>query len=332
MTPSGLQVGQVALVLLLAGVPRAGPLEAVGGQRYAMGTMFDVLVYHHSREEADRAVGRALDHITRLDRVMSHFDADSDLRALIRAGRSEATRVDPDLYEVIRASLDFSRRSGGRFDVTIGPLVKAYRAAREQARDPSAAEIAAAQACMGHHRIELVPPDRIRLHGDCLEIDLGGIGKGYAVDRALALLRDAGIHQALVNAGGSSIGAIGAPPGRAGWPVLLGEETDRRRVALLRDRALSTSQQSAASAPAGEVIDPHAGTPAPSSAAVSVFAPTATASDALATTLVMLPIGDGRRLLAQLEEVSALWLSRSGAVEASYRGPDLLPGVFRATP
>ena len=94
--------------------------------------------------------------------------------------------------------------------------------ARGRPRSRPTPRSATARRCVGYEKIETSAPDRIRFRSDCVEIDLGGIGKGYAVDRAIAVLKAAGIRHALVNAGGSSIAAIGAPPGTKGWPVRLG--------------------------------------------------------------------------------------------------------------
>src|SRR5688572_21311865 len=104
----------VTSLAVLSALPflQAQPLDAVHKQRYAMGTMFDIVVYHPSREEAERAVAKAIDEIFRLDQVMSHFDADSDLSKLIREGRRREVTVEPSLYEVIQESLKFSRLSG----------------------------------------------------------------------------------------------------------------------------------------------------------------------------------------------------------------------------
>ena len=101
-----------------------------------MGTMFDIVVYHASREEAERAIEKAMDEIVRLDQVMSDFEADSDLSRLVREGRRGVVPVDPSLYEVIQESLMFSRRSGGKFDVTIAPLLKTWKRARRGRPQP----------------------------------------------------------------------------------------------------------------------------------------------------------------------------------------------------
>lgn len=327
-----LQAALLLSVCLLGAMPRAGPLLAVGGQRYAMGTMFDVVVYHHARTDAERAIDRALAEITRLDRVLSHFDAESDLSALVRHGGHGARRVDASLYELIEMSLEISRRTHGTFDITIGPLVRTYRAARERGGHPSAEEVRAARACVGHEMIELVPPDRIRLNGPCVEIDLGGIGKGYAVDRALAMLRAAGIRDGLINAGGSSIGAIGSPPDRAGWLVALSVDAPQDWLVRLRDRSLSTSRPPDGTSGGDETFDPHHGAPASTSLSVSVLASEAAASDALATTLRLVPTEEGMRLLTRFDDVAAVWLSPRGTVEATFGEPGLLPRTARPGP
>lgn len=303
-----------AVVLLpLSAVPRGESLDAVYRQRYAMGTMFDVIVYHTSRVEAARAAANALDEIVRLEAVMSHYRADSDLTKLNGAGGQFVT-VDPSLYDVIRQSLDISRASTGQFDVTMAPLLRAWKRAADRGSRPADVEIAEAKRCVGFRNIELEEPNRIRLRAGCTEVDLGGIGKGYAVDRALAILRAAGIRHSMINAGGSSIAATGAPAGRTGWPVLVG-----RSILVLKGRSVSTSQPDPASPYGGDIIDPRRGVPAESRIAVSVIAPSATVADALSTTLLLFSVEEGKQLLAQFPDAAALWVSPEGRVHAAFR-------------
>lgn len=314
----------------LAGATPAGSatLHAVHQQRYAMGTMFDIVAYHPSREDAERAVGAAMAEILRLDQVLSHFKPDSDLAKLNRDARKDAATVDPALYEVILQSLDVSRRSNGTFDVTIAPLLGTWKRARAEGRRPSLTEIAAAQRCVGYERVEPIPPNRIRFRSDCVEIELGGIGKGYAVGRAIAILRSAGIADAMVNGGSSSIAAIGAPPGHDGWPVRLGAKVAGGRTLLLRDASISTSQQNPSppsfEAPgSGDIVDPHTGVPVAAATIVSVIGPDAAVADALSTTLLMLPLDRAAALLAQFGDVSAVWISGAGELTYAYRASRL---------
>jgi len=249
-----------------------------------------------------------MEEIARLDQVMSHYKADSNLAKLHREGRSGFVVVEPSLYEVIHESIRFSRHSSGAFDVTIAPLLRMWKTAYVEGRRPSASEVSAARRCVGYEKIEAIAPDRIRFRSDCVELDLGGIGKGYAVDRAIAMLRSEGIRHALVNAGGSSITSIDAPPGTKGWPVTVGART----VLLLRDTSLSTSQQN------GEILDPRTGAPAGMTMAVSVVTRSGTAADALSTALVIVPIAEGMRLLEPFPDASAIWISPGGEVHAAY--------------
>jgi thiamine biosynthesis lipoprotein len=300
------------------------PLLPVHQQRYCMGTMIDIVAYHKSRADAERAVRSAMDEIIRLDQVMSHFKADSDLSKLVREGRVGFVTVEPSLYDVITQSIRFSELSGGKFDVTIAPVLKVWKAAQSEGRRPTEAEILEAKRCVGYEKIETEAPGRIRLRSDCLEIDLGGIGKGYAVDRAIAVLESAGIRHALINAGGSSIAAIGHPPGHTGWPVSLGASVSGSRTLLLQNASISTSQQNRtplafAAGVSGDILDPQTGAPSESRMTVSVAAPSATVSDALGTALIMLPIDEGMKLLEHFTNVSAMWIAPAGELKAAYR-------------
>jgi thiamine biosynthesis lipoprotein len=314
-----------AIVVLLTGIaPGAQALAPIHLQRYCMGTMFDIVAYHSSHDDAERAVAAAMEEIFRLDRVMSDYKAESELSKLNREGGRGFVRVEPTLFEVIQESMMFSRRSGGKFDVTIAPLLETWKAAQAEGRRPSAEELVSAGRCVGYEKIEAAAPDRIRFQSECVRIDLGGIGKGYAVDRAIEVLRAAGIRHALVNAGASSIASIGAPPGRDGWPVRLEASVAGSSVLLLRDASISTSQQKLVplgleAGNFGNIVDPQTGAPTQSRMTVSVVAPRATTSDALSTTLVLLTIEEGSKLLAQFTDVSALWITSAGTLQASYR-------------
>ena len=261
--------------------------------------------------------------IARLDEVLSHYREHSELSRLNREGRHGFVAVEPSLYEVVEQSLDVSRLSGGRFDVTIAPLLRVWKAAYAAGRQPSEQEIAEVRRCVGYRHLETRPPNQIRFRSDCVELDLGGIGKGYAVDRALGVLASAGIRHAVVNAGGSTIGAIGAPPGFDGWPVELGASVSGHRTLLLRDGAVSTSQQRLrrllfAPGAFGEIIDPQREAPADHETIVSVMTASATRADALSTTLLFLPVQAGKTLLAQCSPVSALWMSPAGELQDAY--------------
>jgi thiamine biosynthesis lipoprotein len=321
---SGRMLTVASMLLVASASTRADPTPQIHMQRYCMGTMFDIVVYHSPRADGEAAVERAMAEILRLDQVMSDYKADSDLSRLNREGSRGFMPIEPSLYEVIQQSLTVSKQSGGVFDVTIAPLLKAWKHARVEGRPPTDPELAAARRCVGYEKVETREPDQIRFRNACVEIDLGGIGKGYAVDRALALLKAAGIRSALVNGGGSSIGAVGTPPGAEGWPVRVGDGATGPTTLVLRDRALSTSQQNLVPfefvpGTFGEILDPHTAAPAQATAAVTVVADSASVADALSTTLVILPRAQADGVLARFGNVSALWMSPAGEMSEGYR-------------
>ncbi|MBA2305702.1 MAG: FAD:protein FMN transferase [Acidobacteria bacterium] len=324
----------VATIALGGALVAATDLSPVGAQRYVMGTMFEIIVYHPVRPAAERAVHDAMTEIVRLDQVMSHYKEDSDLSKLNRSTGRDFVVVDAALYDVVDRSLSFSRLSDGRFDVTVGPLVQLWKRAHGDGHRPSAEEIAAAKRCVGYRNIETGTPNRLRLRSDCVAIDLGGIGKGYAVERAIDILKAQGILDAMVNAGGSTIAVIGAPPGREGWPVRIGAPVRGSSTLLLRDAAISTSQQSLATLPLetegfGEIVDPDRGVPIQDRASVSVITANATTSDALSTALLLTPLREAPKLLEHFPDASALWMSPGGTLQAEYRASRLRPADSR---
>lgn len=310
-----------ACALIVAASVVADVTAAAGGalverQRYAMGTMFAVVVRVPDGDAAagGAAADAALDEVWRLDRVLSHYAASSDLSQLAAHGARGPVQVDSDLYRVIEQSLEVAKLSQGRFDITVGPYVRLWRDARERGRQPDRAELVRAAACTGTNRITLHPPDRVALHADCMALDLGGIGKGYAVDRAIDVLRRRGIEHAVINAGSSTILAIGSAGDGEGWPVapLWGASTGGDTMRL-RDMALATSVAS------GELIVPARREPSASTHGVTVTMPTATMADALSTALLLSTLDEGRAMLRGLPATTAWWTSADGTVLATSR-------------
>ena len=298
-------------------------------KKYVMGTVFEIVAYSESSEKALDAIDQAFREIVRLDDVMSDYKADSALSRLNHSSHSSPQSVPPDLYRIIGEALQYSRLSGGKFDVTVGPLVNLWKAAMRGGPTPSSAEEAKVRACVGYQNVELLPPDRVQFHSPCTQIDLGGIGKGYALDRAADVLRSRGISRALLDAGGSSIVAMGAPPGQAGWLVHLRDPSNKvDPQVILSDGSVSTSEQTQPSLlwreSAGHIIDPDKGVPMRTSFAVSVVANTGTASDALSTTLLLVGPKTGKELVKNVTGVAAIWVSLDGQTQQVSNGPQIL--------
>ena len=304
-------------------------LSMVHKKKYVMGTVFEIVAYGDSQKQVSDAVDQALQEVVRLDGVMSDYKPDSALSRLNHSSHSRPEPVPPDLYRIIGEALQYSRLSEGKFDVTVGPLVNLWKAAIRGGQPPSAAEEEKARACVGYQKVEMLPPGRVQFHSPCTQIDLGSIGKGYALDQAAAVLRAHGLSRALLDAGGSSLVGMGAPPGQPGWLVHLRDPSNQvDPVVMLSDNSVSTSEQTPASllSPerAGHIIDPDNGGPVRTPFAISVAASTGTASDALSTTLLLLGPEKGKELVKNLAGVAAIWISSDGKSESASTGPRIL--------
>lgn len=300
-------------------------------KKYIMGTIFEIAAYDHSSEHASHAIEKAFQEIVRLDALLSNYKPDSALSNLNRSAHFHAEQVPSDLYRVIDQAVQFSRLSDGKFDISIAPLVNLWKAALRGEGTPSRAQQDEVRSCVGYEKIELTPPDRISFRSPCLQLDLGAIGKGYAVDRAAEVLHSLGIRNALINAGGSTIFAMGSPPDQAGWLVHLRDPSNKiDPQVMLKDGSVSTSEQTAPSLlgndSAGHIIDPDTGMPLKTAFAVSAVSKTASASDALSTTLLLLGPMKGKALIKNMADVSAIWISHDAQVETVNGSPQILLG------
>src|SRR5947208_2461193 len=232
-------LGVVSLTLTGATLwARLAPAQDVGRQYAALrtGMAVRVVVYAADDATARRAAHAAYARIAELEDVMSDYRPESEVRRLAaRAG--EAVRVSDDLFVVLARSVDLWGRSDGAFDATVGPFVELWRAARRTGRLPPRAALDSAARRVGSDKVHLDSVSRtVRLDVPGMRIDLGGIAKGYILDRALDVLRAQGVTRALLEAGGDIV--LGdAPPGQPGWRIAMPQgEGDT----VLANRAVST--------------------------------------------------------------------------------------------
>lgn len=284
--------------------------------RHAMATRFEVALAGGRPEALRAAAEEALDEIDRLEDLLSIYRPNSVLSRLNREAASGAVPVDPVVWGLLRHALDLSALTDGAFDPTAGPLVRAwgFHGASGAAPDPQV--LAAAREVVGWQLVEL-DPDRftVRFHRPGVLLDLGAVGKGFALDRAVEILREAGIESGLVHGGTSTVCALGSGPGGEGWPVALpvpSGEDGPGEVVRLRDETLSVSAVWGRAFVAegrmlGHVIDPRTGEPVMAASMAAVRLPSATESDALSTALLVLGEA-GRTRLEALRAGIGLWL------------------------
>lgn len=256
----------------------------------AMGSAFSMAMYGTDQNRLRVAAEEAAEEVQRIDRLLSNYMPNSDLSEVNRGAGKAPVRVVPELYDLLSVCMEYSRASGGAFDVTVGPLMKVWGFYKGSGRFPHRAEIRGALARSGYQKIQLDAANRtVKFARDGVEIDLGGIGKGYAVDRMVEIIRKNGVASALVSAAGSSIYALGTPPSEPrGWKVSIKNPKNRSATiedVYLKDESLSTSGNYekfffAQGRMWSHIMDPRTGFPAQGVVSVSVIAPKTIDSEA----------------------------------------------------
>lgn len=257
----------------------------------AMATTFEVFVAGEDRAYAGQAADAAFAAIDQVEQELSAFIESSDVARINRLDAGQAAPVGLHALACLQAATKVARDTGGAFDVTIGPLMACWRNPDKSPRQPAESELAAARARVGMGLLEIDEAARtVRVKTAGVRVDLGGIGKGYALDCAAGLFEDWGIASVLLNAGGSTVLAVEPPPGKPGWPVGVGGVGDDPlppETLALRRKALSGS---GIAIKGRHIMDPHTGKPVDDKRAAWSLCTRAVEADALSTAfMVMTP-------------------------------------------
>jgi thiamine biosynthesis lipoprotein len=304
----------VLAALLLPALLHATPsLTRYEGTRLSMGCVYAIVAYGEDAAALPRIVEDAFDEVDRIDRLMSNYKPESPLSQLNReaagAGFATPRTIDPELFAMIAESMRYSRASEGAFDITVGPLMRAWGFFRAEGRVPTAAALEDARRRVGYQHVTLnAERHEIAFDRRGVELDLGGIAKGYAVDRVVAMLRARHVAAALVSAGGSTIYALGAPPGEPGWEVSVQDPLTATKTALtlrLKDRVISIAGRSEKSFERNGVVyshimDPRTGRPVQGMLTVAVLCATGTEGDALDDVFFVQGVAKSRAYAARL--------------------------------
>lgn len=255
----------------------------------AMGSVYTIVAYGADRGRLLTAVDEAFEEVRRLDRMMSNYRPDSELSRLNREAGVREVEPSQELFRLLDRCDGYSRASDGAFDITVGPLMKIWGFYKGSGRLPHRAEIRGVLARIGYQKVVLNrQAGTVRFAQQGMELDPGGIGKGYAVDRIVAILKERKIDAALVSAGSSSIYALGAPPDQKGWKISIRHPRDLRQAVEeveLTNQSLSTSGTTekffrAEGKTYSHIMDPRTGYPAQGVLSVSVIAPETLDSEA----------------------------------------------------
>jgi thiamine biosynthesis lipoprotein len=328
---------------LLAGchsAPGGAGLQRFEFQQPHMGTLFTLTLYAPDEAKAREGAEAASAKIAALEKTMTDYDPGSELMQLCRRPVGEPTRVSDELFDILEKSQRVSELSDGAFDVTVGPLVRQWRRARRTGALPPPEAIARARDAVGWRKLKLdARRHTVTLTVPNMQLDLGGIAKGYAADKALAVLKHHGITRALVAASGD-IAVSDAPPGQRGWRVGIGApDSDPARSRtnpqpagaeagaplvrrlLLKNAAVSTSGDAEQNVEIdgkrySHIVDPHTGVGLTNRVQASIISRWATDTDAFATATSVLGVQRGLALVETQPGLGAIFVyKREGHLE-----------------
>jgi thiamine biosynthesis lipoprotein len=301
--------------------PRTGDLGRFEFSRPEMGVPFRMVLYAADEETATAAATAAFGRVRELNDVFTDYDSDSELSRLSQGAGEGPKAVSAEMWEVLNRAQALAERTGGAFDVTVGPYVNLWRKARRDRALPSNAHVSRARAVVGYEKMKLNKGSRkVELLTPGMRLDLGGIAKGYALDAALEVLADHGIRSALVS-GGGDLAVSGAPPGKRGWRIEVApldvEHAPPAKFVLLEYRALATSGDVFQHVEIdgkrySHIVDPRTGVGLTDHSLVTVIARDATTADSLATAASVLGSVAGKALLEKTRGVEGLIVRKPG--------------------
>jgi len=304
-------VSNLAFVCLFAtGIPASATAEPTLARfeffQVEMAVPVKIVLYAADKATAAEAARAAFARIHQLNGILSDYDPESELRRLCSTSKERAAVVvGEDLWHVLSHAQALSERTGGAFDVTVGPVVRLWRRARRQHEMPSPERLKAALTLVGYRLVRLDPDTRaVELLKPGMRLDLGGIAKGYAVDEALAVLRKHGIDRALVDAGGD-IGLGAPPPEKPGWLIGIAPvepDAPPSRYLWLARLAIATSGDTWQYVEINgrrysHLLDPRTGLGLTDHSSVTVIAPDAITADGLASAVSVLGPEEGLKLI-----------------------------------
>ena len=308
-----------------------GRIETGSGHRLVMGTFARIVAVAEDLSTAKGCIEAAFAEIQTVDELMSDYKSDSEISEVNCDGARRAVEVSESTYEVLQRSIEFSKLTGGAFDITVGPLVDLLRSAEKKEVVPSEEEIAEAKLKVGYQKLKLDVQNRtVKFIVDGMRLDLGGIAKGYAIDRAVEEMQKGGAIGGMVDIGGD-IRCFGAPPqGKNHWLIGLQDPSVGPDIVIPAQAGISTGGlllvlklENAAIATSGSyrrfvliggkkyshILDTRTGYGSDELASVTVISKSATDADALATAVSVMGAERGLALIETIPGTEAILIS-----------------------
>ena len=292
--------------ITIESVPGDGDLPLQRFSHRAMATTFEIFAVHEEGRYAQQGAWAAFDELNRIEQELSRFIENSDISRINALPANQPLKIGLDAFECLQLATGIYYQTGGAFDVTIGSLRACWFNEDKSGCLPSQDELHRARQRTGINLVRFDEAEHtVELMSEQVQVDLGGIGKGYAVDRMAQILREYGIDTALIQGGHSSVLALEAPPGKKGWPVTLSNPQDRKETLAyiyLKDLALGGSGLQKGR----HIIDPATAQPVAGPRAAWAAVSTAAVADALSTAFMVMAPGQVNQYCLSHPEVSAL--------------------------
>ena len=288
---------------------RSNGLQIEGMRRFsheAMNTTFKIIVVHDNEKYARQVASAVFADVDRLETELSKFIKNSEISRINNLPANKPLLIGIDAYDCIKLSCLMYEQTHGAFDITIGPLMNCWRNKDGSDRIPSEEELSDARSRIGSNLIKLNEDDHtIELLNSPMQLDLGAIGKGYAVDRMAEQLRDYGMQTVLISGGYSSVLAVDAPAGTNGWPLSISNPENRTQI-LNWPNLLRRSISSSGLLKGHHIIDPRTGRPTQGHYAAWSTAPDAATADALSTAFMNMKPEEIENYCLQHEQAGAM--------------------------
>lgn len=285
----------------------------------AMATIYEIFIVNEDAGYAQQVAQEAFGELDRLELELSRFIENSDISRLNHLAANQPLRIGPDAFECLKLAARIFAETNGAFDVTVGPLMKCWLNSDKILRTPAAAELEQARQNVGMSLVELDESQyTVKLKSSPMQVDLGALGKGYAVDVVAKLLLEWDIDTALIHGGTSSVFALGAPSGTKGWPLTLSSPMNRQQTLArlhLRNQAVSGSGLQKGQ----HIIDPRTGQPLQGKHAAWVIAPDAASTDAISTAFMIMEPAAIENYCQRHPEVRAMIFSAEAGQEKFWR-------------
>lgn len=293
----------------------SGPVRADSGYRQVMGTFAHIVAVAPDEKRADISIESAFSVLVLVEKLMSDYDPASQLSGVNKGAYEREVKVSEPVFEVLTAAVEYSKKTDGAFDVTIGPVVDVWRKAGGEGRKPTDEELTVAQAKVGYEKLLLDTENRIvKFAVEGMRLDLGGIAKGYAIDKAIEAMQAGGAIGGMVDVGGD-IRCFGRRKDKTQeWLIGLQNpevEGDLLLKLRLNDIAVATSGDYRRFALIegqrySHIFDPASSISAKKLASVSIIAPTAMQADILATAVSVMGKEKGLKLIESMADVEAI--------------------------